>query len=446
MKSGLCFVRTQIRSQLMSALFLLACIEGAVAGQWDDFTYSSDGSVITITDYTGYDASVVIPSLIAGLPVTRIGTAAFSDCYSTTSITIPTSVTNIGDYAFQITPLSGITIPTTVTRIGTGAFDGCTMLTSVSIPSSVTSIGDGLFNGCTKLASVTLPSSINRIAGRMFAGCTRLTSITIPNSISNIEFRAFDGCAALTNVTISASVTGIQWQAFSYCIQLARITIPSSVAGIADGAFIGCSQLTNITVDAGNPDYYSLAGVLFERNPSALVQYPGGVAGSYSIPAGITKIRSQAFERCSKLTSIIVPSTVTNIGGQTFYYCSNLSGVFFKGDPPAFGSYLFTNANNVIVYYLPGTTGWTSTFAGRPAVLWNPQVSSNDVYFGVQSNRFGFTISGSSNLVIVVKACTNLSNPIWATLATNTLTGGSSYFSDPQWTNYPNRFYRFTAP
>ena len=94
--------------------------------------------------------------------------------------------------------------------------------------------------------------------------------------------------------------------------------------------------------------------------------------------------------------------------------------------------------NNATVYYLPRTTGWTSTFGGRPTVLWNPQAQN----LGVQANQFGFTITGTSNLVIVVEACTDLANPVWSPLGTNTLTGGSSYFSDPQWTNYPARFYR----
>jgi hypothetical protein len=86
------------------------------------------------------------------------------------------------------------------------------------------------------------------------------------------------------------------------------------------------------------------------------------------------------------------------------------------------------------------------TFAGLPAVLWNPQVQTNRATFGVRTNRFGFNIAGSSNLVIVVEACTNPANPLWCPVSTNTLTGGSSYFSDPQWTNYPCRFYRLRSP
>jgi len=121
-----------------------------------------------------------------------------------------------------------------------------------------------------------------------------------------------------------------------------------------------------------------------------------------------------------------------------------LKAIFFNGNAPGFlGSYIFYYSP-VTVYYLPGTTGWDATFAGRPTVLWNPQAQTNDGSFGVQTNQFGFNITASSNLVIVVEASTNLIN--WQPVQTNTLTTGSAYFSDPQWTNYPGRFYRLRSP
>jgi hypothetical protein len=78
-------------------------------------------------------------------------------------------------------------------------------------------------------------------------------------------------------------------------------------------------------------------------------------------------------------------------------------------------------------------------------VLWNPLVQTGDASFGVRTNRFGFTITGANNLVIVVEASTNLANPAWIPVGTNTLTGGSSDFSDPEWPNYPGRFYRIRS-
>jgi hypothetical protein len=98
------------------------------------------------------------------------------------------------------------------------------------------------------------------------------------------------------------------------------------------------------------------------------------------------------------------------------------------------GSSVFDGANNATVYYLPGTTGW------------NPQMQTSGDSFGVRTNRFGFTISGTSGMAVVVQACTNLVNPFWSPVGTNTLISGTSYFSDPQWTNYPARFYRLWGP
>ena len=109
---------------------------------------------------------------------------------------------------------------------------------------------------------------------------------------------------------------------------------------------------------------------------------------------------------------------------------------------------LFADDTNLTAYYLPGTTGWGAFSAntGVPALLWNAQIQTGGVGFGVPANPFAFTITGNSGLVVVVEACTNLANPVWSPLQTNTLTGDPVYFSDPQWTNYTCRFYGLGVP
>jgi hypothetical protein len=95
---------------------------------------------------------------------------------------------------------------------------------------------------------------------------------------------------------------------------------------------------------------------------------------------------------------------------------------------------------------LPGTTGWGAMFDGRLTAPWflpNPVILNHSAGFGVQPGGFGFTISWATNVSVVVEAATNLANPVWIPVSTNnTLTGGTNYFSDPQWTNYPMRYYR----
>jgi len=93
---------------------------------------------------------------------------------------------------------------------------------------------------------------------------------------------------------------------------------------------------------------------------------------------------------------------------------------------------------------LPGTKGWGSTLGTLPAVLWNPQVQPDSFVF--RTNQFGFTITGSSSLAVVIEAGTNLANPTWYPLQTNILNGNPLYFSDPNWSNYPSRFYRLRWP
>ncbi len=361
--------------------------------------YTSTNGTITITGYTGPRVAVSIPSGINGLPVSSIGDRAFCESF-----------------------LAAVTIPNSVTSIGAGAFEYCTSLTSFTIPNSVTGIGAWAFGDCWGLTSVTIGTSVTSIGPSAFNECDSLTSVSIPNSVASIGGGAFEYCA-LTNVIIGTGVTSI-----------------------GDQAFAGCTSLTNITVDTRNSAYSSVGGVLFNKSLTTLVQYPGGIAGSYAIPNGITSIGSYAFLEGFSLTSVTIPDSVTSIGEGAFYCTlSNPCSIYFEGNAPSLGgTNVFFFANNATVYYLPGTTGWDQWVSPPPAVLWNPQVQPGS--FGVRSNQLGFTITGSSNLVVVIEACTNLANPTWSPVQTNTLNGNSLYFTDPNWTNYSSRFYRVTWP
>ena len=139
-------------------------------------------------------------------------------------VTIPNSVTSIGESAFyNCSVLASVTIPNSVTSIGSSAFSGCSGLTSVTIPNRVTSIGRSVFSGCSGLTSVSIPNSVTSIGGYAFQHCSGLTSVTIPNSVTSIGLRAFSGCSGLTSVTIGNSVTSINNYVFSSCSALIDI-------------------------------------------------------------------------------------------------------------------------------------------------------------------------------------------------------------------------------
>jgi len=165
-----------------------------------------------------------------------------------------------------------------------------------------------------------------------------------------------------------------------------------------------------------------------------------------TIPGSVSSIGQYAFESCSSLTTITIPGGVTRLQEDSFEFCTSLSSIYFTGKAPIADSSVFSSDDSATVYYLPGNTGWSNTFAGRPAVLWNPQIQTSGASFGVLSNQFGFNIVGTANIPIEADACASLDDPAWVSLATLTLTNGLVYFSDSQSTNYTERFYRIRSP
>ncbi len=346
------------------------------------------------------------------------------------------------------------------------------------IGNSVTSIGYATFSYCTSLRSVTIPNSVTSIGDEAFYSCASLTNIMIGNSVINIG-SAFSYCTSLTAITVDplnsvySSMDGVLFNKSQTTLiqcpsgKLGSCTIPVSVTSIRPGAFSHCTSLTAITVDPLNSVYSSVDGVLFNKSQTALIQCPGGKPGSYTVPNSVTNIGDfafawctslnnvtignnvtsigeAAFDGCTSLTSITIPNSVTSIGEAAFYGCTGLTGVYFQGNAPTVGESAFSG-DNATAYYLPGITGWRTTFFGCPTAVWLPQAQTRDASFGVRTNRFGFNINWASGRVVVVEAC-SLANPIWVPLQTNTLTGGSCYFGDPDWTNYPARCYRLRSP
>jgi hypothetical protein len=150
---------------------------------------------------------------------------------------------------------------------------------------------------------------------------------------------------------------------------------------------------------------------------------------------------------------VTISGYVTNIMSFAFDGCTNVTGFYFPGvpffqanAPSIYNSSVFSNDINAIIYYLPGATGWLSPFGGLQTRLWLPQIKTGDASFGIQTNQFRFGISWADGKTIHVEASTDPANPVWSPVATITLTNGSFYFSDSQWTNYPSRFYRVRSP
>lgn len=559
------------------------------AGMWANlaqaqftFTTNSDGT-LNIAQYAGPGGAVVIPDTTNGLQIVSIGDAAFINNSTLASVTVGTNVASIADQAFSYSSMTNVTLPASVTNIAFDAFHNCNGLLAITVatnnpdfssvagvlfnqnqttligfpegkagsyivPNSVADIGIYGFFDSSNLTSVALSSNVTTIENYAFYVCPGLTAITvdtnnlayssvagvlfnksqdtliaypagnlatsytIPNTVTNIGMQAFYSCPNLTNVTLGANVVIIGGAAFEYCTALAGITFPNSIAviggdafaectGLTDinigtgvtnilsQAFLGCPSVTTIAVATGNPAFSSVGGVLFDKNQTALYLYPAGSGGtSYTVPESVTSIvqdafmeafnltsvtlgtnvqsiGDSAFSYCYSLTSITIPNSVTNLGFNTFYscvsltnvvigsgvtdigfqvfsYCGNLAGIYFTTNAPEQNSDVFDADNTATAYYLPGTTGWAATFDGLPTALWLPQIVGS----GVRTNQFSFYVDWASDQTVIVEGATNLSSPVWVPLQTNTLASNSWYFTDPQWMNYPARFYRASSP
>ncbi len=205
-----------------------------------------------------------------------------------------------------------------VERIGDNAFDYCRDLYKVEMPDTVTSIGDSAFETCDYLHVVEFSDNITSIGENAFKDCYYLEEINLPDSVVEIGDYAFYSCD-FQEIDIPDSVVRIGDGAFSSKSRFFKsVDIPASVEYIGRRAFSG-QYLENINVDAGNKNYSSVDGVLFNKDKTEIIYYPHGkTAKEYVIPDSVLKIGNNAFEYDSTLESIVIPQGVTEIGDNAF--------------------------------------------------------------------------------------------------------------------------------
>jgi len=427
----------------------------AVAATSGDYTYTVINGAATITAYSGSATTVTIPSQFSGIPVTGIGADAFktrtalinltipstvtsivtatsfSTCASLINITvdpsnpsfsseagvlynkdkttlilypagkasdfvIPSSVTTIASNAFALAVnLRSVSIPSGVTTIDIRAFASCTSLTTVAIPNSVTSLGNQAFTYCSNLTAVTCSSNLSTLESFTFRDCVNLTSVSNLGGATSLEQSVFEGCSNLSSLTIPPTVTAIGAKAFWKCAKLVSIDVPDSVTTIGSSAFAYCTALSQVTIGQG-------VTIL----DSACFNACGNLT-SITLGNSLTTIGGSAFMSCSKLTTLIIPNKVTTIGTAAFDGCYLLSRIYFMGNAPTLGTAVFSGSSPTTVYYLVGTTGWDTTFGGKPTST----VSTNTLNVTCDTSKGTITTTPQSALYITGTAVTIVVTP-----------------------------------
>lgn len=367
-----------------------------------------------------YTGSVNIPEEVTYMnktyKVTSIGEQAFHNS-QLNSVTIPQSVTNIGEHAFWwCDGLTSIIIPNKVVSIGNGAFSGCSGLTSFIIPSYVTTIGSAAFMGCNRLTSITIPNGVSSINSQTFQDCSSLASVVIPNSVISIGSRAFSG-TAITTVDIPNSVISIGSDAFNntpwfnnqpdglvYINKFAykykgempsntEITVIEGTTVICGHAFGNCGNLTSITM----PNSLTTIG------PAAFLGCTG--LSSIDIPNSVTSIEGFAFYECSNLNSITIPNDVTSIFSWTFYGCTNLSSVTISNNVTTIDTNAFYKCAKLASIIIPNSV----TTIGYQAFRDCEGLTSITIGSGV-TNIGGFAFADCPELTDVYCYSQKLSN------------------------------------
>lgn len=216
-------------------------------------TISGDGDIPDTNTIFGWNESV--KKIVIEEGVTGIG--FMEPLPNLTSVTIPSTVTSIGNAVFQqCKSLTTVSFAEECSSLSIGefAFNNCTALESIVIPNYVTTLGYGAFEGCSILQSVTFEagSQLKAISGATFYGCDKLETINIPSSVESIGDSAFGYCKSLKSITIPDSVTTIDSAAFWGCSALESIMIPESVTTIGDNIFKECSNLKKVTCISGS--------------------------------------------------------------------------------------------------------------------------------------------------------------------------------------------------
>ena len=313
--------------------------------------------------------------------VSSIGASAFQNCTklavvntsaSATKTSFPTSLINIGNYAFSNTALADITLTKPNTAgyynvLGDNVFSSCASLTTVNFANSnLTSLPKSAFNGDKALVTVKLPTTLETIGDSAFSGCENLSTINsstkgtaqLPNNVKTISAYAFTNCYNIAKFVIPAATDNIDLSAFN-------ATLTYTQADIDSGKY---NPLKEFSVASGNQNYKSVNGVLYNKSGTDLLRYPMMKAGkSFTIPNTVTHIVTAGMGSNNNLEIVKIGTGVTQIDAQAFNRMQTLRSVDFGTNTTvtiADNAFSSLSSNPKVVFY--GASGSTAeTYANK---------------------------------------------------------------------------------
>jgi hypothetical protein len=316
-----------------------------------------------------YLVSLFLPEGIIAL-----GEYAFYLCPSLEYLSLPQTLTAIGNWALRETAVRSLSVPQGVKSLGEGAFGGMTRLQNLDLSGlTLESMGDRILASCPNLEQVILPENLpgKTLPNNTFGGSAVLESVNLPRDLETIGIGAFSGCAALSDADLPPSLKTINQQAFSgcsvftpdigsltaletlgnmaffACTELKTLSLPTSIKTLEARAFQSCENLTLAEIPESLVDLIDQTTFLYCRKlqfkvdaqePTPLLidggllrAYPGAV-GAVSLPEGIKEIPAGCFQQDTGITAISLPASLETIGNGAFHSCTNLVSVSIPAD------------------------------------------------------------------------------------------------------------------
>lgn len=312
---------------------------------------TSDNKALTISEYADFGAPILSHTYANGqgeitfsqAPTKIGGLGMFEDKTTLTSISLPESITSIGDELSRSSNLASVKLSNKMTHIPSFAFYGCSKLIDINIPDSLIEIGECAFGDCSQIKSITLPQSVTAIGDSAFYGCYALQSVDLPETLATIGEAAFYECKSLASITIPDGVTEIKYNTFAKCSSLKIVGIGSGVAKIGQWAFLGCTGITSLTIP-GNVKTLG-KGAFWECTNLATL----------TIESGVTTIGIDAFSQCPNIKKISIPGSVTTIEDDAFYECTNTAEITLEEGVKSIGESAFWGSKYLNTITIPAS-------------------------------------------------------------------------------------------